>query len=128
VDRVFLDCPLLSDGELVRSETVLYETGARALTLVTTSAELRLQLYSVYLGDDDLQQALVGEVAQAPGVAVPELASRRIAVPRDFLLYHRDLALTDHLERLLALAADGGVELVLGETQKAARRLNPIAA
>lgn len=126
--RTFLACPLLRDGEPVRSETVLYEAGARALTLVTTSAELRLQLYSAYLGDEDLDEAVVAEVAQSPAVGVPELRSRRMPVPRDFLLYHRGRALDDHLEHFVALALESDIELRTGETKDAARRLSALAA
>lgn len=128
MSRSFLACPLLRDGEPVRSETVLYEAGARALTLVTTSAELRLQLYSAYLGDEDLQEAVVAEVAQSPAVSAPELRSRRIAVPRDFLLYHRERALEDHLERFVTLASESNIELKPGETRDAARTLSAVAA
>jgi hypothetical protein len=118
----------LLDGESVRSETVSYETGARALILVTTSAELRLQLYSAYLGDEQLEEAMVAEVAALPGAEPPALRSRRIDVPRDFLLYHRDRALQDHLERFIALAAEAGVNLELGKTTAALGSLSPVAA
>jgi hypothetical protein len=128
VSPSFLACPLLRDGEPVCSETVLYETGARALTLVTTSSELRLQLYSAYLGDEDLREAAVAEVAQSPAVGVPELRSRRISVPRDFLLYHRERALEDHLERFVALGSETEIALALGETAEAVRRLSAAAA
>jgi hypothetical protein len=124
----FLACPLLRDAESVGSETVLYETGARALTLVTTSAELRLQLYTTYLGDEDLEEALVAEVAQSPAESLPQLRSRRIGVPRDFLLYHSDRALEDHLERFVALASESGIDLRPGETREAARMLGAVAA
>jgi hypothetical protein len=105
----------MRDGTAIRSETVSYETGARALTLVTTSAALRLQLYSAYLGDEELEEAIVAEVAATPRSPAPELCARRIQVPRDFLLYHRDQALADHLERFVALAAETDVSLELGE-------------
>jgi hypothetical protein len=111
-----LACPLLRDGEPVHSETAAYDIGARGLALVTTSAELELQLYSAYLGDEDLGEAVVAEVAQSPAAELPDLRSRRIDVPRDFLLYHRDRALADHLERFLALAGESDIELLLGES------------
>jgi hypothetical protein len=123
-----LACPLLLNGKPIRSETVSYETGARGLTLVTTSAELRLQLYSAYLGDEELEEATVAEVAALPAPETPALRSRRIEVPRDFLLYHREHALRDHLARFAALAAEADFALELGEIEGATASLSAVPA
>ena len=116
----FLSCPFLRDGEPIETETVAYETGARGLTLVTTSAELRLQLYSAYLGDDELEEAIVAEVAEPAGDEPARLRSRRIRVPGGFLVYHRDRALADHLERFVGLAQECEIEVRPAENPGAA--------
>ena len=115
-----LNCRFLRDDEPVESETVAYETGARALTLVTTSAELGLQLYSAYLGDEELEEAIVAEIAEPAGDEPARLRSRRIRVPGGFLAYHRDRALADHLERFLGLARECEIELRPADSQRAA--------
>jgi hypothetical protein len=120
VSASFLSCPFLRDGEPVESETVAYETGARALTLVTTSAELRLQLYSAYLGDEELEEAIVAEVAEGAGGEPARLRSRRMRVPGGFLVHHRDRALADHLERFVGLARECEIELRTAENPAAA--------
>jgi hypothetical protein len=122
-----LDCRFHRDGEQIRSETVLYEAGARALTLVTTSSELGLQLYSSYLGDEQLEEALVAEVAESGEDRPPRVGSRRVRVPLEFLLYHRDLALQDHLDRFAALAAESEVELTLAERAGDSESLRSVA-
>jgi hypothetical protein len=111
VGPTFLSCRFLRDDESVESETVAYETGARALTLMTTSAELGLQLYSAYLGDEELEEAIVAEVAESARDEPARLRTRRITVPGGFLLYHRDRALADHLERFVGLARECEIEL-----------------
>jgi hypothetical protein len=118
---------LLAADQPVRSETVAYETGARALTLVTTSAELGLQLYSAYLGDEQLLEAVVAEVIDTPRPGGARLNSRRIEVPPDFLLYHRDRALADHLERFLEVALDSGIELSWAQPNESVGRMVPAA-
>jgi hypothetical protein len=122
-----LDCRFQRDGEPIRSETVIYEAGARALTLVTTSSELGLQLYSSYLGDEQLEEALVAEVAESAEGGAPQLGSRRIPVPGEFLVYHRDLALQDHLDRFAALAAESEIELTLAEPADDSDSLRSVA-
>jgi hypothetical protein len=122
-----LVCRFQRHGEPIRSETVIYEAGARALTLVTTSSELGLQLYSSYLGDEQLEEALVAEVAESAEGGPPQLGSRRIAVPGEFLVYHRDLALQDHLNRFAALAAESEVELTLAEPADDSDSLRSVA-
>lgn len=128
VSPTFLPCPILRDGKQVRSETVVYETGARGLTFITTSAELETQLYSSYLGDELLDLALVAEAFQRPGTSKPRLSSREVALPAGFLPYQRSTALTDHLDRLVELCGGEGIELVLGEVERAARVLAPASA
>jgi hypothetical protein len=120
VGATFLDCRFLRDDQLVGSETVAYETGARALTLVTTSAKLGLQLYSAYLGDEELDEAIVAEVAEPAGGGPARLRSRRIRVPGGFLVYHRDRALADHLEQFVGLARECEIELRPAEDETAA--------
>ena len=120
MSATFLSCRFLRGNEPVETETVAYETGARALTLVTTSAELGLQLYSAYLGDEELEEAIVAEVAEPAGGEPARLRSRRIGVPSGFLVYHRDRALADHLERFVELARECEIELRLAENQAAA--------
>jgi len=115
-------------GRAVTTETVVYGAGARALVLVTTSAELLCQLYSSYVGDEGLEHALVSEAAESPGSSVPELRSRRIEVGHDFLAYRRDQALLDHLERFCALVAESGVEIEVGDVTEARAVLSPLAA
>ena len=107
-------------SEPVESETVAYETGARALTLVTTSAELGLQLYSAYLGDEEFEEAIVAEVAEPASDEPARLSSRRIRVPGGFLVHHRDRALADHLERFVGLARESEIELRPAENHGAA--------
>jgi hypothetical protein len=120
VGASFLSCRFLRDERPVESETVAYESGARALTLVTTSAELGLQLYSAYLGDEELEEAIVAEVAEPAADQPARLCSRRIRVPGGFLLYHRDRALADHLERFVGLARECEIELRPAEDPEAA--------
>jgi hypothetical protein len=111
VGPAFLNCQFLRNDQPVETETVAYETGARALTLVTTSAELGLQLYSAYLGDEELEEAIVAEVTESAKDEPAQLRSRRIRVPGGFLVYHRDRALTDHMERFVELARECEIEL-----------------
>jgi hypothetical protein len=120
VSATFLSCRFLRDNELIKTETVAYETGARALTPVTTSAELGLQLYSAYLGDEQLEEAIVAEVAEPAGDEPAQLRSRRIRVPGGFLVYHRDRALADHLEQFVGLARECEIELRPAENHVAA--------
>jgi hypothetical protein len=128
VSPTFLPCPLLRDGETVRSETVVYDTGARGLTFVTTSADLEIQLYSSYLGDELLDVAVVAEAFQRPGSSKPQLSSRQVALPFGFLPYERNTALTDHLQRVVELAGEAGLALALGKVERAVRILSPASA
>ncbi len=101
--RIALDV----EGEL-RSETLLAEAGAYALTLSTNLRDLGVELHSSYVGHMRAQATHVAELVLGLGETGAETSARELrglVVP---VVYARRRCLIDHLERLQEVLADGG--------------------
>src|SRR6266511_304319 len=126
-DQLYLPVRLLVDGREVDSDTRAFPVGARGLGLVTCAAEAEALLYSVYLGHDELAEALVSELIHVGG-GEPELGSRQIRVDEGALTYGRSFALYDHLERFVELLAERrGWNASFAGTELAAPLIDPAA-
>ncbi len=95
------------EGEL-RSETLLAEAGAYALTLSTNLGDLGIELHSSYVGHMRAATTHVAELVLGLGETGAETSARELrglVVP---VVYARRRCLIDHLERLQEVLADGG--------------------
>jgi hypothetical protein len=112
-------------GREVSGATLFSDGADRVLVLASTSAELRIELRSVYLGGDENPTVLVAEAATAPGEPA-RLTHRVIEDANGILVYERRRALYDHLQRFQELAAAAGCgELQITGVDDAAREIDP---
>jgi hypothetical protein len=116
---------LIGDHQ-VGGETLHCDAGAAVLVLTSCSAELGIELRSVYLAGEGCEEVLVAESAVVgPGAA--ELSTRALAGTASALVDERRRLLYDHLQRLQDLALDAGRSLSFAGIAQSASRLDPLA-
>jgi hypothetical protein len=124
---VYLPVRLFVDGREVESDTRAFAIGARGLALITCAAEVEALLYSLYVGHDELAEALVSELIDVGGSG-PKLRSRRVRVGEGALTYGRRFALDDHLGSFAKLLAErGGCDPSFRDVELAAPLIDPAA-
>ena len=101
--RIALDV----EGEL-RSETLLAEAGAYALTFSTNLRDLGVELHSSYVGHMRAAATQVAELVLGLGETGAETSARELPGAVVPVVYARRRCLIDHLERLQEVLADGG--------------------
>src|SRR4029077_182665 len=97
---------LLGDRR-VSGETLPCDAGASLTVLTSCSAELGLELRSVYLAGERREEILVAESAVL-GAGPADLGPRLLAEAGGALVDNRRRLLYDHLQRLQDLALSGG--------------------
>jgi hypothetical protein len=114
------------DGRPLSGETLCMDAGAQVLVLTSCSAELGIELRSVYLGGEGRDELLIAESAVL-GAGPAELSTRRLEAAGDTHTHERRRLLYDHLGRLQDLAREGGWDLAFEGIDAAAARLDPHA-
>ena len=112
-------------GHNVSGVTLYADEADRVLVLASSSADLRIELRSAYLGGDDNPQVLVAEASTLPGEPT-QLTHRALEDAAEVLVYERRRALYDHLQRLQELVAAASYgELEVTGVDKAVSELDP---
>lgn len=107
----------------VSGTTTYADVGASVLVLTSCSAELGLELRSVYLAGERRGKVLVA-ASGLLGTEPAQLFSRLIADPGEALVYERRRLLYDHLQALQDLAVRGGLELAVDGVDAAVAALD----
>lgn len=92
----------------VRSETLLAEAGAYALTLSTNLSDLAVELHSSYVGHTRSATTHVAELVLGVGEAGAETSARELRGAEVPVVRARRRCLIDHLERLQEVLAASG--------------------
>jgi len=124
MSRASLPVRFLLDGRSLAGEVLYTDAGAKVLVLTSCSADLGLELRSVYLGGEGCDELLVAESAvirEDPTV----LSTRRLENAEDSHLLERRRLLYDHLQRLQDLALEEGLNVGFAGVDAAAARLDP---
>ena len=97
------------DGRRVRSETVYAQSGAYALTVITTlpRPDLPLELHSTYVGHPGTVTRAT-HLRLAPGARAPQLATAAHAGDDICLVFTPRNAVYDHAHALLEFIAELG--------------------
>lgn len=124
--RASLPIHFQADGRRVRGETLHSDAGAAVFVLTSCSAELGLELRSVYLAAEGRDDVLVAESAVL-GSGPAGLGSRLLSAAGGALVEQRRRLLYDHLQRLQDLALEGGFTLLIEGVDAAAAELDPLS-
>lgn len=116
---------MVGDKE-VSGETLHCDAGASIMVLTSCSAQLGLELRSVYLSGEGRGEILVAESAVL-GAEPAELGSRLLDEAAGALVDERRRLLYDHLQRLQDLALGGGWALSFDGVEDAAAKLDPLS-
>jgi hypothetical protein len=116
---------LIADRQ-VDGETLHCDAGASVFVLTSCSADLGLELRSVYLAGEGRDEVLVAESAVI-GAGPAELSSRSLAGAAGALVDERRRLLYDHLQRLQDLALVAHRPLSFAGVAAAAAQLDPLS-